>query len=318
MSPSTSPMPPPICAGWALASSSPSWIVPTREAAVRLLTAAETHHLVAATEVRHLPCRHPEIAVEVERPQAEFASWYELFPRSLGTFNDVIAHLPRVRDMGFDVLYFPPIHPIGTTNRKGRNNSLKPAPDDPGSPYAIGARDGGHDAIHAALGTPEDFRRLVAAAREHGLEIALDFAIQCSPDHPWLTPASRMVPPPRRRLDPLRRESAQEVRGHRQCRLLRRRRDARAVAGVARCRAALGRRRRADLPRRQSAHQAAALLGMDDRRCPRPPSRCDLPGRGLHAADHDVSPRPRSASRSPTPTSPGATPRARSPTICAS
>jgi starch synthase (maltosyl-transferring) len=157
------------------------------EAAVRLLTAAETHHLVAATEVRHLPCRHPEIAVEVERPQAEFASWYELFPRSLGTFNDVIAHLPRVRDMGFDVLYFPPIHPIGTTNRKGRNNSLKPAPDDPGSPYAIGARDGGHDAIHAALGTPEDFRRLVAAAREHGLEIALDFAIQCSPDHPWLT-----------------------------------------------------------------------------------------------------------------------------------
>jgi starch synthase (maltosyl-transferring) len=157
------------------------------EAAVRLLTAAETHHLVAATEVRSLPGRHPEIALEVERPQAEFASWYELFPRSLGTFNDVVAHLPRVRDMGFDVLYFPPIHPIGTTNRKGRNNALKAAPDDPGSPYAIGARDGGHDAIHAALGTPEDFRRLVAAAREHGLEIALDFAIQCSPDHPWLT-----------------------------------------------------------------------------------------------------------------------------------
>jgi starch synthase (maltosyl-transferring) len=156
------------------------------EAAVRLLTAAETHHLVAATEVPSLPYRHPEIAVEVERPQAEFASWYELFPRSLGTFNDVVAHLPRVRDMGFDVLYFPPIHPIGTTNRKGRNNALKAAPDDPGSPYAIGAKDGGHDAIHAELGTPEDFRRLVAAAREHGLEIALDFAIQCSPDHPWL------------------------------------------------------------------------------------------------------------------------------------
>jgi starch synthase (maltosyl-transferring) len=157
------------------------------QAAVRLLTASETHHRVAATEARHLPCRHPEIAVEVERPQAEFASWYELFPRSLGTFNDVVAHLPRVRDMGFDVLYFPPIHPIGTTNRKGRNNALKAAPDDPGSPYAIGAKDGGHDAIHAALGTPEDFRRLVAAAREHGLEIAIDFAIQCSPDHPWLS-----------------------------------------------------------------------------------------------------------------------------------
>lgn len=156
------------------------------QSAVRLLTAAETHHLVATTEVRHLPCRHPEVAVEVERPQAEFASWYELFPRSLGTFNDVVAHLPRVRDMGFNVLYFPPIHPIGTTNRKGRNNALKAAPGDPGSPYAIGASDGGHDAIHSALGTPEDFRRLVAAAREHGLEIALDFAIQCSPDHPWL------------------------------------------------------------------------------------------------------------------------------------
>jgi len=154
--------------------------------AVRLLTAAETHHVVAASEVRSLPGRHPEIAVEVERPQAEFSSWYELFPRSLGTFDDVVAHLPRVRDMGFDVLYFPPIHPIGATNRKGRNNSLKAAADDPGSPYAIGAGDGGHDAIHAALGTPEAFRRLVAAAREHGLEIALDFAIQCSPDHPWL------------------------------------------------------------------------------------------------------------------------------------
>ncbi len=154
--------------------------------AVRLLTAAETHHVVAARDVRSLPCRHPEIAVEVERPQAEFASWYELFPRSLGTFDDVVAHLPRIRDMGFDVLYFPPIHPIGTTNRKGRNNSLKAAPDDPGSPYAIGASDGGHDAIHAALGTPQSFRRLVAAAREQGLEIALDFAIQCSPDHPWL------------------------------------------------------------------------------------------------------------------------------------
>ncbi len=155
--------------------------------AVQLLTAADTHHRVAATEVRSLAGRHPEIAVEVERPQAEFASWYELFPRSLGTFDDVIAHLPRVRDMGFDVLYFPPIHPIGATNRKGRNNALKAAAGDPGSPYAIGARDGGHDAIHAALGTPQDFRRLVAVAREHGLEIALDFAIQCSPDHPWLT-----------------------------------------------------------------------------------------------------------------------------------
>jgi len=91
-----------------------------------------------------------------------------------------------IRDMGFDVLYFPPIHPIGTQFRKGRNNALRAEPGDPGSPYAIGSPEGGHDAIHPQLGTREDFRRLVAAAAEHGLEIALDFAIQCSQDHPWL------------------------------------------------------------------------------------------------------------------------------------
>jgi starch synthase (maltosyl-transferring) len=131
--------------------------------------------------------------LDVERPGAGFASWYELFPRSAtddpkrhGTFADVIERLPRIRDMGFDVLYFPPIHPIGRTNRKGRNNSLTAGPDDVGSPYAIGAEEGGHDAILPALGTPEDFRRLVAEARHHGIEIALDFAIQCAPDHPWL------------------------------------------------------------------------------------------------------------------------------------
>ena len=153
---------------------------------VALLTSVETRRQVREAAGRTRAVRHPDIALDVERPQAEFASWYELFPRSLGTFDDVIAHLPRVRAMGFDVLYFPPIHPIGQTNRKGRNNSLKPAPDDPGSPYAIGSKEGGHDAIHPELGTPEDFRRLVAAAHAEGLEIAIDFAIQCSPDHPWL------------------------------------------------------------------------------------------------------------------------------------
>ena len=153
---------------------------------VILLTGAETRRRVAEADDRALANRCEPIAVEVERPQAEFASWYELFPRSLGTFDDVAKALPRIRDMGFDVLYFPPIHPIGITNRKGRNNALTAGPDDPGSPYAIGGVEGGHDAIHPALGTPEDFRRLVAAAAEHGLEIALDFAIQCSLDHPWL------------------------------------------------------------------------------------------------------------------------------------
>ena len=135
--------------------------------------------------------------VDAERGEAAFASWYELFPRSLGnppgapathhgTFDDVIARLPAVRAMGFDVLYFPPIHPIGRRNRKGRNNSLTALADDPGSPYAIGSPDGGHDALHPDLGTFEDFQRLRDAALDNGLELALDFAIQCSPDHPWL------------------------------------------------------------------------------------------------------------------------------------
>lgn len=135
----------------------------------------------------------PPQSLIVERREAIFANWYEMFPRSQsdrpgkhGTFRDVIARLPYVRDMGFNVLYFPPIHPIGNKNRKGRNNALVAARDDPGSPYAIGSAAGGHDAIHPELGTLDDFRALVAAAREYDLEIALDFAIQCSPDHPWL------------------------------------------------------------------------------------------------------------------------------------
>jgi starch synthase (maltosyl-transferring) len=133
------------------------------------------------------------IPIDAERRIAEFASWYELFPRSQsgdpnrhGTFIDVVLRLPAIRDMGFDVVYFPPIHPIGETNRKGRNNALKAGPDDPGSPYAIGSAEGGHDAIHPALGTFEDFQRLISEARKLDLEIALDFAIQASPDHPWL------------------------------------------------------------------------------------------------------------------------------------
>jgi starch synthase (maltosyl-transferring) len=140
-----------------------------------------------------LYCHEPAIPVEVERPQAGIGAWYELFPRSAsskpgqhGTFIDVIERLPAIRAMGFDVLYFPPIHPVGTTHRKGRNNALAAGPDDPGSCYAIGSPLGGHDAILPALGTFDDFLRLRDAACEHGLELALDFAIQCSPDHPWL------------------------------------------------------------------------------------------------------------------------------------
>ena len=163
------------------------------EASVQALSAPATVKAVAASAERAFRVQHPPLPLEIERPQAEFASWYELFPRSQsgdvnchGTFDDVIGRLADIREMGFDVLYFPPIHPIGEKNRKGRNNSLTPAPGDFGSPYAIGSHEGGHDAIHPLLGTLEDFRRLIAAALENGLEIALDFAIQCSPDHPWL------------------------------------------------------------------------------------------------------------------------------------
>ncbi len=158
-----------------------------------LLLARETAALMAAADDRPHRVRSAEMPVEAERTGARFASWYELFPRSQsgdkrrhGNFDDVIRQLPRIRSMGFDVLYFPPIHPIGTTSRKGRNNSLTPGPDDPGSPYAIGSPEGGHDAIHRELGTLEDFRRLRGAAAAQGLELALDFAIQCSPNHPWL------------------------------------------------------------------------------------------------------------------------------------
>ncbi|MBA3565003.1 MAG: DUF3416 domain-containing protein, partial [Gammaproteobacteria bacterium] len=159
-----------------------------------LLMSGELAVLIRRHAIRINASRFERVLeVVVDRPAARFAAWYEMFPRSQsgdparhGTFDDVIARLPYVRDMGFDVLYFTPIHPIGTTNRKGRNNALEAAPGEPGSPYATGSPEGGHTAIHPQLGTLADFERLIAAARSHGLEIALDFAIQCSPDHPWI------------------------------------------------------------------------------------------------------------------------------------
>ncbi len=164
------------------------------EQAARILLSGDLAQMMRAADDRPHRTRSRPHPIDAERIEARFSSWYELFPRSTsgdaerhGTFDDVIAQLPRVRAMGFDTLYFPPIHPIGRTNRKGPNNTLTPEPGDPGSPYAIGAEEGGHDAIHPELGTFEDFDRLVEAAAEHGLEIALDFAIQAAPDHPWLT-----------------------------------------------------------------------------------------------------------------------------------
>jgi starch synthase (maltosyl-transferring) len=143
---------------------------------------------------RRFATRYPRVLeVVVDRERARFSTWYELFPRSAspepgrhGTFRDVEARLPYIAGMGFDVLYLPPIHPIGRTHRKGPNNVLGAGPDDPGSPWAIGSEEGGHKAVHPRLGTLEDFRRLVAAARAHGLEVALDLAFQTSPDHPYV------------------------------------------------------------------------------------------------------------------------------------
>jgi starch synthase (maltosyl-transferring) len=158
-----------------------------------ILLSAQVKDWMRAGDLREFLVESEPITVDAERIGARFANWYEVFPRSQsgdpdrhGTFLDTIEQLPRIADMGFDVLYFPPIHPIGRVNRKGKNNTLSPAETDPGSPYAIGNEHGGHDAIHPELGTFEDFQALRRAAGEHGIEIALDFAIQCAPDHPWL------------------------------------------------------------------------------------------------------------------------------------
>ncbi len=142
---------------------------------------------------RQFPAIHaPELPLWVDRERAAFSSWYELFPRSAGvagvhgTFADVEAQLPAIEAMGFDVLYMPPVHPIGRINRKGKNNALVAEPDDVGSPWAIGANEGGHKELLRELGTPDDFRQLVRAATSRGIEIALDIAFQCAPDHPYV------------------------------------------------------------------------------------------------------------------------------------
>jgi starch synthase (maltosyl-transferring) len=140
----------------------------------------------AARDRRELTRLSKPLELDVERERARFGAWYELFPRSWNGFSGVAKELPRLAQLGFDIVYLPPIHPIGRTNRKGRNNSERARAGDPGSPWAIGAAEGGHDAIHPELGTLADFEALVETGQEHGVELALDFAIQMSPDHPWL------------------------------------------------------------------------------------------------------------------------------------
>jgi starch synthase (maltosyl-transferring) len=164
-----------------------------RTADLNVLLSDDLAEALAVSQVRRDVTRSAAVPLTADRPRARAGAWYEMVPRSQGTrpgrhgtFEDCIARLPDIARLGFDVLYLPPIHPIGRTNRKGRNNALNAKPSDPGSLYAIGSTEGGHDAVHPELGTLTDFRRLVAACRDHGMEVALDFAIQCSPDHPWL------------------------------------------------------------------------------------------------------------------------------------
>ncbi len=158
--------------------------------------APEVADLLRLYPLRELLTRGEQYGVWVDRPLARFSAWYEMFPRSTGgwdgkgkpvhgTFATASKALPRIAKMGFDIVYLPPIHPIGKVHRKGRNNSVTAAPTDVGSPWAIGSDEGGHDAVHPDLGTIEDFDDFVGAARDQGLEVALDLALQCAPDHPW-------------------------------------------------------------------------------------------------------------------------------------
>jgi starch synthase (maltosyl-transferring) len=170
--------------------------VPARLSAASAPDVAET---LARHPLRDFVTASDRMPLWVDRERALYGSWYELFPRSegarvdpatgevvSGTFRTAMERLPAVRDMGFDIVYLPPIHPIGRTNRKGPNNTLTPGPSDVGSPWAIGGEEGGHDAIHPDLGTIEDFDAFVARAGELGLEVALDLALQATPDHPWV------------------------------------------------------------------------------------------------------------------------------------
>jgi starch synthase (maltosyl-transferring) len=155
--------------------------------------------VIAANPLASLVTLSDPLELRVERARAGLGSWYEFFPRSegakkrkdgswvSGTFRTAAKRLPAVADMGFDVVYLPPIHPIGRTFRKGPNNTLDAGPNDPGSPWAIGSADGGHDAIHPQLGTVKDFSYFLGVAKKNGIEIAIDLALQCSPDHPWVT-----------------------------------------------------------------------------------------------------------------------------------
>ncbi len=212
------------------------------------------------------------LEVLVERERARFSAWYEFFPRSCtddpavhGTFRDCLDRLDYVADMGFDVVYLPPIHPIGHTHRKGPNNAPEARPGDPGSPWAIGSEEGGHDAVHPELGTLDDFDALLRRARELGMEVALDLAYQCSPDHPWVNEhpewflhrpdgTIQYAENPPKKYEDIYPDP------------LRHRRPRGPVGGAGRGRVVLGRAGRPHLPGGQPAHEGLPVLGVAHRR----------------------------------------------------
>ncbi|WP_329469418.1 alpha-1,4-glucan--maltose-1-phosphate maltosyltransferase [Streptomyces sp. NBC_01723] len=178
-----------------LLAASETLLDDTLPVATRLAAALtpEVDAVLARHPLRELVTSSDPLPLLVERERALYGAWYEFFPRSEGTpeqphgtFRTAARRLPAIAAMGFDVVYLPPVHPIGTTHRKGRNNTLSATPDDVGVPWAIGSPEGGHDTLHPALGTFDDFDHFVRTATQHGLEVALDFALQCSPDHPWV------------------------------------------------------------------------------------------------------------------------------------
>jgi starch synthase (maltosyl-transferring) len=224
---------------------------------------AESQWRTDVTRTRHYP-------LMVDRERARYGAWYEMVPRSQakipgvhGTFKDCIDRIPDIAAMGFDVIYFTPIHPIGRTNRNGRNNSVTAQAGDPGSRYAIGAAEGGHDAIHPELGDIQDFRAFVTHCGRYDIEVALDFAVQCSPDHPWLRehpnwfkrrPDGSMryaENPPKRHEDIVNPDFSIEDAG-----------DLERASGH---HSVLDQRRRPNLQSRQPAYKAVSFLGMADK-----------------------------------------------------
>ena len=242
-------------------SRPPRWTVLAHDAELTVLM--ETYNdRAASTEMR------PAIPVYVDRPGARFAAWYEFFPplrrgqAGQPPRRSAIAW-GRVDDaeaMGFDVIYFPPIHPIGFTKRKGRNNSTTSQPGEPGSPYAIGGPAGGHKTVEPTLGTLKDFDWLIKKIRAKGMEVALDFAINCSPDHPYVKDHPDWFLPTARRHDQIRRESAQTLRGHLPAQFPLRRLEG-ALAGDEKHHPVLVRAGGEDFPRGQSAHENPSRSG---------------------------------------------------------